>query len=61
MLETAQPTPQRPFDPVLLADAYPRLIVLSVTPFGQDGPWAEVGLVRRRGAGAGRTDGLLRL
>ncbi len=41
VLETAQPTPQRPFDPVLLADAYPRLIVLSVTPFGQDGPRAE--------------------
>lgn len=41
VLETAQPTVDRPFDPVLLADAYPRLIVLSITPFGQDGPWAE--------------------
>ena len=41
VLETAQPSLERPFDPVLLADAYPQLIVLSITPFGQDGPWAE--------------------
>lgn len=41
VLETAQPSLERPFDPVLLADAYPRLIALSITPFGQDGPWAE--------------------
>ena len=41
VLETAQPTPERTFDPLLLSDAYRRLIVLSLTPFGQDGPWAE--------------------
>ncbi len=41
VLETAQPTADRPFDPLLLADACPRLIVLSLTPFGQDGPWAD--------------------
>ncbi len=41
VLETAQPGPQRPFDPVALADLYPQLIVLSLTPFGQDGPWVD--------------------
>ena len=41
VLETAQPTAQRPFDPVALAEQFPRLVVLSLTPFGQDGPWAE--------------------
>lgn len=42
VLETGQPGSERPLDPAALAEACPELIVLSLTPFGQDGPWAEL-------------------
>jgi crotonobetainyl-CoA:carnitine CoA-transferase CaiB-like acyl-CoA transferase len=29
------------FSPAALADAYPRLTVTAITPFGLDGPWAD--------------------
>ena len=40
VIETHQPGPGRPFDPAALSDANPSLIVASLTPFGQTGPWA---------------------
>lgn len=41
VLETCQPGRNRPFDPVALADYFPELVVLSLTPFGQTGPWRD--------------------
>ena len=42
VLETGQPGRDRAFDPAALSDAYEKLIVVSLTPFGQDGPWADL-------------------
>ncbi len=41
VLETHPPVAERPFDPVALAERNAALVVVSLTPFGQDGPWAE--------------------
>ena len=40
VLETATPG-ERPFDPVALSQMFPRLVVISLTPFGQTGPWRD--------------------
>ncbi len=41
VLETWQPGRDRPFDPLALAEHLPELVVLSLTPFGQTGPWRD--------------------
>ncbi len=41
VLETCQPGRDRPFDPVALSDHFTDLVVLSLTPFGQTGPWRD--------------------
>lgn len=40
VLETAAPN-GRPFDPIALSERYPDLVVVSLTPFGQTGPWRD--------------------
>ena len=41
VLETHQPDAARPFDPAELAQRHETLVVVSLTPFGQTGPWAD--------------------
>ena len=41
VLESWAPTAERPFDPAALAGRHESAVVVSLTPFGQDGPWAE--------------------
>ncbi len=41
ILESWQPGRARPFDPIALSEQLPELVVLSLTPFGQTGPWRD--------------------
>ncbi len=41
VIETWQPGRDRPLDPLALSEHLPWLIVLSLTPFGQTGPWRD--------------------